>query len=221
MGNWCLVSMRELVVRCAHRLFLLFLQEGVGDTPDSYAYDGNRVRKWNVTTTNYGKVRMLLYVPGRLFDSGSSPAAVLINADQYFSLAVMGGRRHCQLYDRLGWWHHNILSVSDIFGGGYFISETSFSSPFSLNSFCLFLSLVVFLSLSEMASPWAQPSVTLRWVRALHTFLPSVFPSKSQWLSILGAAPSDILTNVFEFLPKQVYVWLREKCTVVEDYGMG
>ena len=102
MGKWCLVSMRSLVVRCAHRLFLLFLQEGVGDTPDSYAYDGNRVRKWNVTTTNYGKVRMLLYVPGRLFDSGSSPAAVLINADQYFSLAVMGGRRHCQLYDRLG-----------------------------------------------------------------------------------------------------------------------
>uniref|UniRef100_A0A8C3RNA6 RING-type E3 ubiquitin transferase n=1 Tax=Chelydra serpentina TaxID=8475 RepID=A0A8C3RNA6_CHESE len=31
-------------------------EEGVGDTPDSYAYDGNRVRKWNVTTTNYGKV---------------------------------------------------------------------------------------------------------------------------------------------------------------------
>lgn len=33
------------------------VQEGVGDTPDSYAYDGNRVRKWNVTTTNYGKVK--------------------------------------------------------------------------------------------------------------------------------------------------------------------
>uniref|UniRef100_V9K7B4 E3 ubiquitin-protein ligase RNF123 n=1 Tax=Callorhinchus milii TaxID=7868 RepID=V9K7B4_CALMI len=30
-------------------------EEGVGDTPDSYAYDGNRVRKWNVTTTSYGK----------------------------------------------------------------------------------------------------------------------------------------------------------------------
>ncbi|XP_073718060.1 E3 ubiquitin-protein ligase RNF123 [Misgurnus anguillicaudatus] len=30
-------------------------EEGVGDTPDSYAYDGNRVRKWNVSTTNYGK----------------------------------------------------------------------------------------------------------------------------------------------------------------------
>ncbi|XP_038627938.1 E3 ubiquitin-protein ligase RNF123 [Tachyglossus aculeatus] len=30
-------------------------EEGVGDTPNSYAYDGNRVRKWNVTTTNYGK----------------------------------------------------------------------------------------------------------------------------------------------------------------------
>lgn len=32
-------------------------EEGVGDTHNSYAYDGNRVRKWNVTTTNYGKVR--------------------------------------------------------------------------------------------------------------------------------------------------------------------
>ncbi|KAK1161551.1 E3 ubiquitin-protein ligase RNF123 isoform X1 [Acipenser oxyrinchus oxyrinchus] len=30
-------------------------EEGVGDTADSYAYDGNRVRKWNITTTNYGK----------------------------------------------------------------------------------------------------------------------------------------------------------------------
>ncbi|XP_021570761.1 E3 ubiquitin-protein ligase RNF123 isoform X4 [Carlito syrichta] len=30
-------------------------EEGVGDTHNSYAYDGNRVRKWNVTTTNYGK----------------------------------------------------------------------------------------------------------------------------------------------------------------------
>lgn len=37
-------------------LFHTWVQEGVGDTPDSYAYDGNRVRKWNVTTTNYGKV---------------------------------------------------------------------------------------------------------------------------------------------------------------------
>lgn len=37
-------------------LFDTLVQEGVGDTPDSYAYDGNRVRKWNVTTTNYGKV---------------------------------------------------------------------------------------------------------------------------------------------------------------------
>uniref|UniRef100_A0A3B3SEJ0 Ring finger protein 123 n=1 Tax=Paramormyrops kingsleyae TaxID=1676925 RepID=A0A3B3SEJ0_9TELE len=35
-------------------------EEGVGDTPDSYAYDGNRVRKWNVTTTNYGKEGKLL-----------------------------------------------------------------------------------------------------------------------------------------------------------------
>lgn len=41
-------------------LFHTLVQEGVGDTPDSYAYDGNRVRKWNVTTTNYGKVSSCL-----------------------------------------------------------------------------------------------------------------------------------------------------------------
>ncbi|XP_074646477.1 E3 ubiquitin-protein ligase RNF123-like isoform X2 [Tubulanus polymorphus] len=29
--------------------------EGVGDTPDSYAYDGNRLRKWNVKTQKYGE----------------------------------------------------------------------------------------------------------------------------------------------------------------------
>lgn len=33
-----------------------FSQEnGVGDTPDSYAYDGNRLRKWNVKTQRYGE----------------------------------------------------------------------------------------------------------------------------------------------------------------------
>uniref|UniRef100_A0A8D2LQI0 RING-type E3 ubiquitin transferase n=1 Tax=Varanus komodoensis TaxID=61221 RepID=A0A8D2LQI0_VARKO len=40
-------------------------EEGVGDTSDSYAYDGNRVRKWNVTTTNYGK-------DGKLVEKDSS-----------------------------------------------------------------------------------------------------------------------------------------------------
>ncbi|RWS27430.1 E3 ubiquitin-protein ligase RNF123-like protein [Leptotrombidium deliense] len=29
-------------------------EKGVGDTPDSYAYDGNRVRKWNLNTFRYG-----------------------------------------------------------------------------------------------------------------------------------------------------------------------
>lgn len=29
-------------------------EKGVGDTPDSYAYDGNRQRKWNVATFKYG-----------------------------------------------------------------------------------------------------------------------------------------------------------------------
>ncbi|KAL8611258.1 hypothetical protein ACOMHN_013689 [Nucella lapillus] len=30
-------------------------EEGVGDTPDSYAYDGSRLRKWNVRTYKYGE----------------------------------------------------------------------------------------------------------------------------------------------------------------------
>jgi len=30
-------------------------EEGVGDTSDSYAYDGHRVRKWNVATGKYGE----------------------------------------------------------------------------------------------------------------------------------------------------------------------
>ena len=36
------------------------LQEGVGDTRDSYAYDGRRQRKWNATTQKYGEVLLLL-----------------------------------------------------------------------------------------------------------------------------------------------------------------
>ncbi|XP_031562489.1 E3 ubiquitin-protein ligase RNF123-like isoform X2 [Actinia tenebrosa] len=30
-------------------------EEGVGDTPDSFAYDGHRVRKWNMSTAKYGE----------------------------------------------------------------------------------------------------------------------------------------------------------------------
>lgn len=30
-------------------------EKGVGDTADSYAYDGNRLRKWNKTTSPYGE----------------------------------------------------------------------------------------------------------------------------------------------------------------------
>lgn len=33
-------------------------QEGVGDTTDSFAYDGHRVRKWNVSTGKYGEVQI-------------------------------------------------------------------------------------------------------------------------------------------------------------------
>ena len=35
---------------------VFYLKEGVGDTENSYAYDGNRLRKWNVKTVKYGKV---------------------------------------------------------------------------------------------------------------------------------------------------------------------
>lgn len=31
-------------------------EQGVGDTKDSYAYDGNRVRKWNLNTQKYGQL---------------------------------------------------------------------------------------------------------------------------------------------------------------------
>ncbi|XP_065316248.1 E3 ubiquitin-protein ligase RNF123-like isoform X2 [Gordionus sp. m RMFG-2023] len=30
-------------------------EQGVGDTPESFAYDGNRIRKWNVSTAKYGE----------------------------------------------------------------------------------------------------------------------------------------------------------------------
>jgi Kip1 ubiquitination-promoting complex protein 1 len=30
-------------------------EKGVGDTIDSYAYDGNRIRKWNKSTAQYGE----------------------------------------------------------------------------------------------------------------------------------------------------------------------
>jgi SPRY domain len=31
-------------------------EEGVGDTPDSYAYDGKRCRKWHVRSGDYGDI---------------------------------------------------------------------------------------------------------------------------------------------------------------------
>lgn len=43
------------------------MQEGVGDTPDSFAYDGHRVRKWNVMTGKYGEVQVsVLLKPEKL-----------------------------------------------------------------------------------------------------------------------------------------------------------
>lgn len=48
-----------------HTLIIIHLlispQEGVGDTADSFAYDGHRVRKWNVSTGKYGEVKLEIY----------------------------------------------------------------------------------------------------------------------------------------------------------------
>lgn len=43
-------------------------EEGVGDTSDSYAYDGHRVRKWNVATGKYGEEWMAGDVIGVCID---------------------------------------------------------------------------------------------------------------------------------------------------------
>lgn len=76
----------------------IITQEGVGDTPDSYAYDGNRVRKWNVTTTNYGKVR----AQGVFVGEGSAADAFHLCVTFVCFLSVLGGRGHCQLPHRPG-----------------------------------------------------------------------------------------------------------------------
>ena len=47
-------SMTQLFI--LNSMFNFLPKEGVGDTPDSFAYDGHRVRKWNVTTGKYGEV---------------------------------------------------------------------------------------------------------------------------------------------------------------------
>lgn len=43
-------------------------EEGVGDTNDSFAYDGHRVRKWNVSTAKYGEEWMAGDVIGCCID---------------------------------------------------------------------------------------------------------------------------------------------------------
>uniref|UniRef100_A0A8C4K3H7 RING-type E3 ubiquitin transferase n=1 Tax=Dromaius novaehollandiae TaxID=8790 RepID=A0A8C4K3H7_DRONO len=52
-------------------------EEGVGDTPDSYAYDGNRVRKWNVTTTNYGKEGKLVEKDTSMWQLQGEPTVLI------------------------------------------------------------------------------------------------------------------------------------------------
>lgn len=41
------------------------MDTGVGDTANSYAYDGGRVRRWNVATSPYGQA----WLPGDVIGS--------------------------------------------------------------------------------------------------------------------------------------------------------
>uniref|UniRef100_A0A8P4GNB9 RING-type E3 ubiquitin transferase n=1 Tax=Dicentrarchus labrax TaxID=13489 RepID=A0A8P4GNB9_DICLA len=69
-------------------------EEGVGDTPDSYAYDGNRVRKWNVTTTNYGKEDRLLEKDCSLWRLHGEPTVLITLAHIFNQFAPL----MCKVY---------------------------------------------------------------------------------------------------------------------------
>ena len=68
----------------------VYFQEGVGDTRDSYAYDGRRQRKWNATTQKYGEVHLLLSKPFNPYNVGYLmqyiPSLFLSNKPQGFLL---------------------------------------------------------------------------------------------------------------------------------------
>uniref|UniRef100_A0A8C1Q6E9 RING-type E3 ubiquitin transferase n=1 Tax=Cyprinus carpio TaxID=7962 RepID=A0A8C1Q6E9_CYPCA len=69
-------------------------EEGVGDTPDSYAYDGNRVRKWNVTTTNYGKEEKLVARDGGTWQIQGDPTILVTLAHIFNHFAPL----MCKVY---------------------------------------------------------------------------------------------------------------------------
>uniref|UniRef100_A0A4W3GGF2 RING-type E3 ubiquitin transferase n=1 Tax=Callorhinchus milii TaxID=7868 RepID=A0A4W3GGF2_CALMI len=69
-------------------------EEGVGDTPDSYAYDGNRVRKWNVTTTSYGKEAKLTVKGASLWQAEGEPTVIIALAHIFNRFAPL----MCKVY---------------------------------------------------------------------------------------------------------------------------
>uniref|UniRef100_A0A803T1N9 RING-type E3 ubiquitin transferase n=1 Tax=Anolis carolinensis TaxID=28377 RepID=A0A803T1N9_ANOCA len=69
-------------------------EEGVGDTPDSYAYDGNRVRKWNVTTTNYGKEGKLVERDSSTWQLHGEPTVLITLAHIFNNFAPL----MCKVY---------------------------------------------------------------------------------------------------------------------------
>ena len=57
----------SLLSSATNSIIMVSPQEGVGDTNDSFAYDGHRVRKWNVSTAKYGEVHIYQNVLRVLF----------------------------------------------------------------------------------------------------------------------------------------------------------
>lgn len=68
-------------------------EEGVGDFPDSYAYDGKRVRKWNVSCHPYGQPWMSGDVIGCCFDVDEGEISFYRNG-RPLGVAFKGVRRH-------------------------------------------------------------------------------------------------------------------------------
>jgi len=76
--------------------FLSNFQKGVGDFPDTYAYDGKRVKKWSVASKPYGQAWLPGDVIGCTIDLGlscdlrlRSPLAFFLNPP-VFSLQMSG-----------------------------------------------------------------------------------------------------------------------------------
>ena len=62
------IRKQKVLTDSTYGIIMASPQEGVGDTTDSFAYDGHRVRKWNVQTGKYGEVHICQNVPNVLLN---------------------------------------------------------------------------------------------------------------------------------------------------------